>query len=163
MKKVRIFLIIVILFILSILLGSKTYAANTMNLNIIDSRPYTSKKYTVTTPNANVHTIFKIIERNGMAYSYENALYCLRSGIGFGNTEYAGDLGDVADVRYTESYNLKTDATAVMNYYRNTIGYNISNTEYNAMLWIIDNMYLPEHKDAVEMKAKLLEKAEIVN
>ena len=163
MKKVRIFLIIVILFILSILLGSKTYAANTMNLNIIDSRPYTSKKYTVTTPNANVHTIFKIIERNGMTYSYENALYCLRSGIGFGNTEYAGDLGDVADVRYTESYNLKTDATAVMNYYRNTIGYNISNTEYNAMLWIIDNMYLPEHKDAVEMKAKLLEKAEIVN
>ena len=50
-----------------------------------------------------------------------------------------------------------------MNYYRNTIQYNISNNEYNAMLWIIDNMYLPEHKDSTQMKEKLMKKADIVN
>ena len=163
MKKVKVLLILIFVFIVTAILGSEIYAANTMDLNITDIRPYTSKKYTVTTPNGNIHTIFKIMKRNGAGYTYEDALYCLRSGIGFGNTEFAGDLSEVADVTYTESYNLKTDATAVMNYYRNTIGYNITNTEYNAMLWIIDNMYLPEHPDSAQMKARLLEKAEIVN
>ena len=62
------------------------------------------------------------------------------------------------DVTYTETYNLKTDATAVMNYYNTTIGYNIQNPEYNAILWIIDNMYLPEHKDATQMKDTLVRK-----
>lgn len=62
------------------------------------------------------------------------------------------------DVTYTETYNLKTDATAVMNYYNTTIGYNIQNPEYNAILWIIDNVYLPEHKDATQMKDTLVRK-----
>ena len=163
MKKVKVLLILIFVFIVTAILGSEIYAANTMDLNITDIRPYTSKKYTVTTPNGNIHTIFKIMKRNGAGYTYEDALYCLRSGIGFGDTEFAGDLSEVADVTYTESYNLKTDATAVMNYYRNTIGYNITNTEYNAMLWIIDNMYLPEHPDSAQMKTRLLEKAEILN
>lgn len=163
MRKLKVLLIIMFMLILTVILGNEIYAANTMDLNITDVRPYTSKKYTVTTPNGNVHTIFKIMKKNGTSYSYEDALYCLRSGLGFGNTEFAGDLSEITDVTYIESYNLKTDATAVINYYRNTIGYNISNTEYNSILWIIDNMYLPEHADSVAMKEKLLENAQIVN
>ena len=163
MRKIKLLLITIIVFILSMLLGNEIYAANTMDLNIVEARPYTSKKYTVTTPNGNVHTIFKIVKKNGITYSHEDALYCLRSGLGFGNTELANDLAEVADVTYTEKYNLKTEATDVINYYRTEIGYNISNTEYNSMLWIIDNMYLPEHKDSTQMKEKLMKKADIVN
>jgi hypothetical protein len=33
---------------------------------------------------------------------------------------------------------------------------------YNAILWIADNMYLPDNEDATEMKEKLLENAGIV-
>ena len=163
MKKFKVSLIFMFLIIASIILGSEVYAANTMNLNIIDKRPYTQKTYTVTTPNGNVNTIFKIREKLNGTYSYNNALYCLRSGLGFGNSASISDITQVADITYTESFNLKTNATDVMNYFRNTIGYNISNTEYNAMLWIIDNMYLPEHADNAKMKERLIKKAQIVN
>lgn len=163
MKSIKILLITFFVFLIVFIAGNGVYAANTMNLNITDIRPYTNKKYTVTTPNGNVHTIFKIGERNGRNLSYNHALYCLRSGLGFGDTDIASNLSEINDVTYTENYNLKTQATSVMNYYRNTIGYNITNVEYNAMLWIIDNMYLPEHADSSNMKAKLLENAQIVN
>lgn len=160
MKKSKLSLILIFILIAVALFGNKAYAANTMNLNITDSRPYTNKKYTVTTPNANVHTVFKIIKNNGVNYVWEDALYCLRSGLGFGNSENVNNLNADGrldeDVLYTETYNLKTDATAVMNYYNTTIGYNIQNPEYNSILWIIDNMYLPEHKDAAEMKDNLI-------
>ena len=167
MKKSKVLLIFVFVLMVLAILSGRAYATNTMNLNITNIRPYTSKEYTVTTPNGNVHTIFKIIKNNGTTYVYEDALYCLRSGLGFGNSANVNNLNSNGhldnDVTYTESYNLKTDATSVMNYYRNTIQYNISNNEYNAMLWIIDNMYLPEHKDSTQMKEKLMKKADIVN
>lgn len=162
MKKSKLSLILVFILLAIAIFGNKVYAANTMNLNITDIRPYTNKKYTVTTPNANVHTVFKIIKNNGTNYVWEDALYCLRSGLGFGNSENVNNLNADGrldeDVTYTETYNLKTDATAVMNYYNTTIGYNIQNPEYNAILWIIDNMYLPEHKDATQMKDTLVRK-----
>jgi len=164
MKKLKLLLITIFVIVISIILGSQSYAANTMDLNITNIRPYTRSVYTVITPNANIHTIFKIIKNNGTIYSYEDALYCLRSGLGFGDTELPeDDLATLADTTYTETYNLKTQATAVMNHYRTEVGYtNMSNDEYNSILWIIDNMYLPEHEDAAEMKEKLLERAGIV-
>ena len=162
MKKLKLLLTLVFIFVVTLLLGNEIFATNTMNLNITDQRPYTSKKYTVTTPNGNVHTVFKIIKNNGTNYVHEDALYCLRSGIGFGNSENVNNLNSNGrldnDVTYTEKFNLKTDATSVMNYYNSVIGYNIQNPEYNAMLWIIDNMYLPEHTDHVAMKERLLKK-----
>ena len=164
MKKIKLSISIILIILLT-LIGGVTYAANTMDLNITDVRPYTNKTYTVTTPNGNIHTVFKIGKRDGVNLTYEDALYCLRSGLGFGNTENSSNLSELEDVTYTETYNLKTDANNVMNYYRSTetIKYNITNAQYNSMLWIIDNMYLPEHKDSEDMKEKLLEKAGIEN
>ena len=161
MKKFKLLLTLLFMFVVTLMLNNETFATNTMNLNITDERPYTSKKYTVTTPNGNDHTVFKIIKNNGTSYVHEDALYCLRSGLGFGNSENISNLNTDGhlenDVTYTEKFNLKTEATSVMNYYNSTIGYNIQNPEYNAMLWIIDNMYLPEHNDHEDMKEKLLE------
>lgn len=160
MKKVKLLLILLFTIISTLIFTNEIYAANTMELNITSIRPYTSKTYKVTTPNGNEHTVFKIIKNNGTKYIYEDALYCLRSGLGFGNSANQNTLNNQErlddDITYTEKFNLKTNATSVMNYYRNTIGYNITNEEYNSILWIIDNMYLPEHKDSEEMKATLL-------
>ncbi len=163
MKKVKVLLIAIIVFILSLLLQSQIYAANSMDLNIIDRRPYTQKKYTVRTPNNNEHTVFKIVKKDGTGYSHKDALYCVRSGLGFGNSENINDVSQVKDVTYTESYNLKTNAVSVMNHYKSVIKYDITDENYNSILWIIDNMYLPEHKDHDKMKERLLQKAEIVN
>ena len=125
MKKLKLLLTLVFIFVVTLLLGNEIFATNTMNLNITDQRPYTSKKYTVTTPNGNVHTVFKIIKNNGTNYVHEDALYCLRSGIGFGNSENVNNLNPNGrldnDVTYTEKFNLKTDATSVMNYYNSVI------------------------------------------
>ncbi len=53
MKKVRVIFISIIVLILSLLLENKIYAANSMNLKIIDNRPYTNSAYVVKTLNRN--------------------------------------------------------------------------------------------------------------
>ena len=63
MKKSKVLLIFVFVLMVLAILSGRAYATNTMNLNITNIRPYTSKEYTVTTPNGNVHTIFKIMEQ----------------------------------------------------------------------------------------------------
>ena len=47
MKKSKLSLILVFILLAIAIFGNKVYAANTMNLNITDIRPYTNKKYTV--------------------------------------------------------------------------------------------------------------------
>ena len=80
-----------------------------MNLNITDKRPYTNKVYTVLTPNNNIHTVFKILKNNGTSYIHEDSLYCIRSGLGFGNSATVSNLNQNGvldkDVTYTEKYN----------------------------------------------------------
>lgn len=161
MKRLKTLLIVLFVLVLSVILGNEIYAVNTMDLNITDKRPYTNKVYTVLTPNNNIHTVFKILKNNGTSYIYEDSLYCIRSGLGFGNSATISNLNQNGvldrDVKYTEKYNLKKDAATV----KSQLGY-IQSDHYDSMLWIIDNMYLPEHEDAQEMKAKLLKNAGIV-
>ena len=166
MKKLKLLLIVIFMFATLFGIQMNVNAAETMNLNITDMRPYTNSKYMVETPNGNDNLIFKIIKNAGTEYVYEDALYCLRSGLGFGNSSTSNSLNSNnrldRDVPYTYAYNLKSQATDVIGYYRN-IGYSIENENYNSILWIADNMYLPEHKDAEKMKAFLLSKAGITN
>lgn len=167
MKKTNLLLITILVFAILLGIGIKSEATDTINLNITSIRPYTNTKYEVTTPNGNSNLIFKIIKNNGQNYVSDDALYCLRSGLGFGNSSTSNSLNNDnrldSNIEYNLKYNLKTNATEVMNYYNRDIGYNIDNDIYNSILWIIDNMYLPEHKDKVTMKENLLRKAEITN
>ena len=169
MKRRMLKVSIILMFVIAILaiLNNGTYAASTMDLNITDIRPYTSSKYTVTAQDATVQPVVKIIKNNGTTYVHDDALYCVRSGLGFGNSATINGLNANHrldnDITYTEKYNLKTQSTEVKSYYATEIGFAIRDTEYNSILWIIDNMYLPEHPDSAAMKEKLLRKAEIVN
>ena len=166
MRKLKLLLsTIFVIALLVIMYGSGVYATtgDKMTLNITDTRPYTNSKYTVETgrtPNNVVNSIFKVGKRNGATLDFSDSLYCLRSGIGFGNTAGINNITDVQDVVYTETYNLKTDATNVINHFTTKMNYADIDRDnsYNAILWIVDNMYLPEHSDAASMKASLINK-----
>ena len=147
MKAVKVHIIVIFVILLMFILPGATYAANTITVN---TQQYATKNYTVITPNGSTKEILKVVNKDGA----NNNLYSLRSGL---------ETGSNQDIIYRETYNLKTNATDVMNYYRNTLGYTgITNIEYNCILWIIDNMYLPGTDTETE-REKLLRNAELTN
>lgn len=167
MKKLKVSLITVMIIFVSILCTNMVYAANTMNLNITENRPYTNSKYTVTIGGQGTHkdaSIFKVLRKDGGTFATTDkfALYCLRAGLGFGSVDLTG-IQNLPDVEYTEYGNMKQDANKITDYYKNVIGYTNIDTDnaYNAMLWIIDNMHLPENSDMD--KNTLLKKAGLEN
>ena len=106
-------------------------------LSYYDETPY---KYSIADT-----TVFKIVE-DGDA-SYADALYCLnaeKSFPGIYNNEQVGiDYKNVADL---------TDDTDA-----NVVSLGLSNTNYNALIWLVNNMYL--RKQAPEQKDEFLTKA----
>ncbi|MBQ9297503.1 MAG: Cys-Gln thioester bond-forming surface protein [Clostridia bacterium] len=101
--------------------------------------------------------LFKIVTHtsNG-GYIYDNTFYCIKAGPGFGGT-----VTDPLQTRtYNISYNLKkiseipsthksalpadTNTTATID------GTTYTYSKYNALLWILDNMYLPKHSNIPE-------------
>ncbi len=155
MKRKLIYLISFLILTITLLMffGSAIRGENTMILNISSKRGNLNQEYTVVTPDGTAHIIPQIIKKVNGGYSTEDKLYSLRNG--FGSIS--------KDTEYTEKFNLKTDATDAINYFKSNLGFSdISDIEYNAILWIIDNMYLPEI-DAEETKNKLFENAGISN
>ena len=143
MKKLKLLFVLLIIIMVGAFLCNSVNAAtgDQKKLKIIHERPLETvgQKYTLRIPTApDGQGVFKIVGADG---NYDDILYCLRSGLGFGSTTG----GEISNLIYTETFNLKTDATNVMNYFRSTssIGYSIRDAEYNAILWIADNMYLP--------------------
>lgn len=90
----------------------------------------------------------------------EDAFYCLQEGVG------TGFNSTTKEATYNLAYNMKdaTDRAAIKSLLNN-----ISDANYNKILWIIDNMYLPQCENEQEratMKNKLLERvfaAELAN
>ena len=175
MKRVVQKVVILLIVLVMCLLSNYTYAA-TKSLNIQKERPYNDDDGDSTVGNdiykiqrAATHTIFKIGEVNNNTLTFNEALYCARAALGFGDSESIGNIAALNPVTYTEMYNLKSDAQNTINYYNTTFSYNIDNTTtytfspYNAILWIIDNMYLPKNADAINMKAELLKNANITS
>ena len=82
----------------------------------------------------------------------EDAIYCLQEGVGTGFNSTA------KEATYNLAYNIKdaSNRAAIKNLLNN-----ISDANYNKILWIIDNMYLPQCENAEEkaaMRKNLLEK-----
>ena len=103
--------------------------------------------------------VFKIVAYNNDAYNYDNAIYCIKAGPGFGGT-----ITDPTELRtYSISYDMKNLASIPDNHksilpsdemVTETIDETeISYSKYNAVLWILDNMYLPKHANETERKA----------
>lgn len=137
-----------------------------VNLNIQFERPYTDDNGDGTVGNdiytlvrQAIQTVFKIGEQdeNGNL-SFNSAYYCLRGGLGFGSTDEILTSG----VDYTKLTDL-SNKEAVVAYFTDTIGYAITDEEYNAICWVVDNMYLPKSEHADEMKQDLLNNAGITS
>lgn len=103
--------------------------------------------------------IFKIVAYNNDVYNYDNAIYCIKAGPGFGGT-----ITDPLEKRtYSISYDMKDLANIPENFKSmlpsdemttETIGdEEITYSKYNAVLWILDNMYLPKHPNETERQA----------
>lgn len=165
MKKIRkiLTLCIALFMVMQVILPTISQA---VNLNIQFERPYTDDDGDGTVGNdvytlvrQAIQTVFKIGEQdvNGNL-SFNSAYYCLRGGLGFGSTEEILASG----VDYTKIADL-SDKEAVMNYFKDTIGYDIPEANYNAICWIAENMYLPASEHAEEMKQDLLNDAGITS
>ena len=168
MKKTKkiLTLIISILMIMQVVLPTISQAVETVKLNIQSERPYADDNgdgaigndiYTLV--RQAIQTVFKIGEQDADGnLSFNSAYYCLRGGLGFGSTEEIVAAG----VDYTKIADL-SDKETVMNYFKDTIVYDISEANYNAICWIAENMYLPKSEYAEEMKQDLLIAAGITN
>lgn len=181
MKKFRVLLISLVLICIGAFV-SKSYAAErSLGANLV--RPFTNSKYQFRvegiTPNNEptdiLYTIVKIHDNadkdENAKLLYSKALYCLRGGVGFGANEES-DIS-TSPITYSEFGEMHKDAKSVIEKYNEYYGVNLDRTEtingknvniYNAILWILDEAYLPvdgvNYSEAA-YKSELLDKAGI--
>ena len=153
MRKSRVFLILAL--IIAFFIGpisSVVQAASSYELGIVQAREG-GYAYQISGKD-----VFKIVAYNNDTYNYDNAIYCIKAGPGFGGT-----ITDPLERRtYNISYNMKKLASIPDNHksilpsdelVTETIdGTDITYSKYNAVLWILDNMYLPKHANEAERK-----------
>jgi hypothetical protein len=109
-----------------------------------------------------LQSIFKIYEvgTNAGANAFPDAIYCLRAGLGFGSGSFVE--GNVRN--YTSYGDMRTNRATIMDRFQTVTGVPISDANYNSILWIIDQMYLPRHPNTTEraeMRGRLLKAADI--
>ncbi len=111
--------------------------------------------------------IWKIVSYSNLSgnnINYDNAFYCLKAehgfGMGAGNTDVTREIRD-----YNTKLDMKTDAANVLsklNDINNAIGDStLSASEYNKILWILDNMYIKNQQTTAQRDA-LLTAAKII-
>lgn len=194
MKRIKILLIALILILVGVFFSS-TYAVEVeRRLGAQIQRPFTPAEYMYTVKDNIKYTIVKIFDNldrdssNNLIYS--KVLYCLRGGVGFGT--HGEDVSTDPET-YKEIGEFHKDADKIiaeMNKYKT--GENGQNLDfnreeeitvtindetitkkvkiYNAILWILDEAYLPTDKEdsdgkviysESEYKKELLNKAEV--
>ena len=111
--------------------------------------------------------VWKIVESNssGSTFNYDNTIYCLKGGPGFGS----GDFGSGSPIvrEYTRYFDMK-DPDSIPSNYQEALPDVNSNT-YKALLWLLENVYvapasnasLEERKEAEEYRDLLLEAADL--
>ena len=159
MKLKRTLLILTILIIaVSILFQTNsTYAATSMELGIVSLREY-GYGY-----QANGKNVWKIVEYTHGGYTFDKAIYCIKGGPGFGGSDYienrvynlSYDMKNIGSIPTEERNVLPSDEDKTF-----SIGGDIyTYTDYNAVLWLLDNIYLPADENAEQLKANLYDKA----
>ena len=157
MKLKKVTLLVILALIIGMTIAGKTYASTSMELGIISLREG-GYGYSAGTKN-----VWKIVEYQNGKYNYNNAIYCLRGGPGFGNSSY------IENRIYNVSYNLKEYST-IPNGIKGILpsdqtqtytsgGQTYTYTNYNAVLVLLDNLYLPKDANAASFKQQLIKAA----
>ena len=197
MRKIKILLIALILVIGGVFC-SNIYAADVeRSLGAEMERPFTPAKYQYRVKsdesgNSVVYTVVKIFDdadRKSNNLLYSRPFYCLRGGVGFGasSTNPSADVSaDAIKYIQTDKSEMHTNADEVIAKYKQLYNVDLNRTEqfningidgkveqksvniYNAILWILDESYLPRDiknsenatvYSATEYKKELLDKA----
>ena len=80
--------------------------------------------------------VLKIVDKTSETPDYSNAIYCLKAGQGFGSTNGNGGMEDVT---YDTYYDMVVDRAKIKDILKIT-----SDSDYNSILWLLDNIYLPK-------------------
>ena len=195
MKKFKILLIALILITAGVFF-SKTNAVDvTRSLGAQMERPFETKakyQYAVkgeTDGSTRWYTVVKIYDNENKDFSkYTKPIYCLRGGIGFGKCtdnqnmdvseapinyiqEDQSEMHENADrviEKYKELYGIDLNRTENFKIKSNVDEQNVGVNIYNAILWVLDESYLPKDKvnsenktvyEASKYKQELLDKA----
>ena len=170
MKKVKwiLTLIIVIIGVLFLFGTNKVYAA-TIQVQAQTNRPYSDDDSDGTAGNDSyalkTNIMVKLYEQNrGSTFSptFPDAIYCMRGSLGFG---YNGFLNNGNPLSYDLIGNMYANSSAVLTQYNKIItgtgGVAMTTANYNAILWIINQMYLPRNANAADLRTQLLTDAGI--
>ena len=92
--------------------------------------------------------IWKITEYDSSetVWNYDNTIYCLKGGPGFGSTEFGNGVPKVRE--YTRYFDMKKPQE-IPSPYVNALPDVDSNT-YKALLWVLENSYVPAKANASE-------------
>ena len=150
MKLKKIGLITLVLIILGIFAATLVFAEETRTFGIVSIREggYGYQ--------ANAKNVWKIVEYDGNNFTYDNAIYCLKAGQGF------GDNAHIEKRDYNVSYDMK-QYSVIPNSVKNILPSDTKNTviinekeytytNYNAVLALLDNFYLPKDASASKIK-----------
>ena len=165
------FMLGIVLAFMMFICNAPVWAATSHELGIVQNREdgYSYKIKTGTVGEERMLDVWKIVEYINNGISYDNAIYCIKGGPGFGGTitnpiehriyNVNYDLKNVGDIpaNYKNILPSDEDITTTL-----TIDGNekeITYTNYNAVLWILDNMYLPKDENAAALKENLLKGA----
>ena len=85
--------------------------------------------------------VWKIVETDssGGSVNYDNTIYCLKGGPGFGSSEFGSGTAKVRP--YTRYFDMK-DPSSIPSPYVDALPDVNSNT-YKALLWLLENVYVP--------------------
>ena len=109
--------------------------------------------------------VWKIVEyeSNQTTYNYDNTIYCLKAGPGFGSSSFGSGTPEVR--HYTRYFNMK-DPSSIESPY-NIALIDVNSTKYKSLLWLLENVYVApsqnpvgnEKQEAEEFKKQLLNAA----
>ena len=160
MKTKKIGLIIVSIILIAIFAATIVFAEDTRTLGIVSIREG-GLGY-----QANTKNVWKIVEYGEEGYTFDNAIYCLKAGQGFGDDTY------IEKREYNVPYDMKLYSVipdSVKNILpsdeKQTVTINETEytyTNYNAVLALLDNFYLPKDEDASTIK-EMIRKAVFPN
>lgn len=98
--------------------------------------------------------VLKIVNKESGTPDYSNAIYCLKAGQGFGSTNGNGGMEDVTYDTYFDMVANRNEIKSILEI--------TSDADYNSILWLLDNIYLPKQyeteQDRATAKLSLLQK-----
>ena len=167
MKLKRLAVIIVMVMMAILMLSSFNVSNATEGSKFLGIKMNRQSGFGYMALNKNVWKIVEATDLEGNAANYDNTIYCLKGGPGFGSGDFGSGTPDFR--HYTQYFDMKTPET-IPSEYQAALPTIDSNT-YRALMWVLDHVYVTPSstasgevkEEAEEYKQMLLAAANIQN